>query len=552
MPKFKNPPQGGEKYICLTLFLTMMMSVVSAVAMIYSIVIIYLPSKAVLESNITGPAMCTTLSLERNIDSIEFCHNWSSCEEWCLSKSNKECSHVFAAARTMGTEIYLEGCDLTDAHFIDHKCNILEDEEDFNCKLFPSEKDSDGNTGTGDKDICLGFDNLQVQCTSGICKNYSSVYQCEFSNRLTDIENDWSDNGWDRGYCHCRNCKDESVAYPGNCPETISKCNRERPYDYYDNATVREYCEHVPCATCKKICHQRGQCFDMASRRDPTVIGTDAFGNPKKEYYDCSGGYCVEIYNLTCERRCDELEFNMKEKNTVIFSGERIIVADCSARSTSDVSRLNSDIPGQNTLLVSCTNITVDHDANSMLAKDCVNGTWFPDNFNGGKTNYSLMAKEFGKLREDVENRVSEIDYEMDITFYNKTKLKFNMEGCSNWLSEECTTFYDFYGRDGRNYTARAIFPCFYDPHDPDYVVINFNPDKTLMLLVFFAAIPGGILCFSCIYMCGCSRFLHVSDDGHMRLRCCGKNITGIGNVPVWDPPRRAAKFAHLRNDPNT
>ena len=86
MPKFKNPPQGGEKYICLTLFLTMMMSVVSAVAMIYSIVIIYLPSKAVLESNITGPAMCTTLSLERNIDSIEFCHNWSSCEEWCLSK----------------------------------------------------------------------------------------------------------------------------------------------------------------------------------------------------------------------------------------------------------------------------------------------------------------------------------------------------------------------------------------------------------------------------------------------------------------------------------
>ena len=158
-----------------------------------------------------------------------------------------------------------------------------------------------------------------------------------------------------------------------------------------------------------QICHQRGQCFDMASRRDPTVIGTDAFGNPKKEYYDCSGGYCVEIYNLTCERRCDELEFNMKEKNTVIFSGERIIVADCSARSTSDVSRLNSDIPGQNTLLVSCTNITVDHDANSMLAKDCVNGTWFPDNFNGGKTNYSLMAKEFGKLREDVENRVSEI-----------------------------------------------------------------------------------------------------------------------------------------------
>ena len=86
MPKLQNPPQGGEKYLCLTLFCTMMLSVVSAVAIIYSIVIIYLPSKMVLESNITGPAMCTTLSMERNIDSIEFCHNWSSCEEWCLSK----------------------------------------------------------------------------------------------------------------------------------------------------------------------------------------------------------------------------------------------------------------------------------------------------------------------------------------------------------------------------------------------------------------------------------------------------------------------------------
>ena len=54
MPKLKNPPQGGEKYLCLTLFLTMFLSVVSAVAIIYSIVIIYLPSKIVLESNITG------------------------------------------------------------------------------------------------------------------------------------------------------------------------------------------------------------------------------------------------------------------------------------------------------------------------------------------------------------------------------------------------------------------------------------------------------------------------------------------------------------------
>ena len=36
----------------------------------------------------------------------------------------------------------------------------------------------------------------------------------------------------------------------------------------------------------------------------------------------------------------------------------------------------------------------------------------------------------------------------------------------------------------------RDSYPCYYDPFNPDYVVINFNPDQTLMLLIFFIAIP--------------------------------------------------------------
>lgn len=86
MPKYKNPPQGGEKYLCLTIFITMMLSVVSAVAIIYSIVIVYVPSKNVLESNFEGPTMCTTLRLEKDLVGIETCDGWTSCVEWCLSK----------------------------------------------------------------------------------------------------------------------------------------------------------------------------------------------------------------------------------------------------------------------------------------------------------------------------------------------------------------------------------------------------------------------------------------------------------------------------------
>ena len=38
-------------------------------------------------------------------------------------------------------------------------------------------------------------------------------------------------------------------------------------------------------------------------------------------------------------------------------------------------------------------------------------------------------------------------------------------------------------------------------------------------------------------------RFIEVQEDGHMRLMCCGKAVTGIGNVPKWDPPRRKHKL---------
>ena len=70
--------------------------------------------------------------------------------------------------------------------------------------------------------------------------------------------------------------------------------------------------------------------------------------------------------------------------------------------------------------------------------------------------------------------------------------MKINIEGCVNTLSKECEAFYYNYGKDGRNYTARAVYPCFYDPDDSTFVVVNFDPDQTLVILIFFIAIPFG------------------------------------------------------------
>ena len=48
---------------------------------------------------------------------------------------------MWAAARDLGTQIYWDNCDITDNDtFVDHKCNIIEDEEKLNCKLYPTEK----------------------------------------------------------------------------------------------------------------------------------------------------------------------------------------------------------------------------------------------------------------------------------------------------------------------------------------------------------------------------------------------------------------------------
>ena len=60
--------------------------------------------------------------------------------------------------------------------------------------------------------------------------------------------------------------------------------------------------------------------------------------------------------------------------------------------------------------------------SHSLITKDCVNGTWLPDNFNGGSVNYSHLMKVYGERREQERFRELQIAYEPDITIYNQTK----------------------------------------------------------------------------------------------------------------------------------
>lgn len=89
MAKLKYPPQAGEKRLCLSLFCMMMLGVISTVAIIYSIVLVYLPSIKELQADLVGPKMCTTILTQGNLTGMDVCDGWSSCTEWCLSSVGK-------------------------------------------------------------------------------------------------------------------------------------------------------------------------------------------------------------------------------------------------------------------------------------------------------------------------------------------------------------------------------------------------------------------------------------------------------------------------------
>jgi hypothetical protein len=61
-------------------------------------------------------------------------------------------------------------------------------------------------------------------------------------------------------------------------------------------------------------------------------FGVDMTRNPpepKLTYYNCQRGECTKIYNLKCQRVCDFKEFDFKDKNLVLFSGERVVMGHC-------------------------------------------------------------------------------------------------------------------------------------------------------------------------------------------------------------------------------
>lgn len=311
--------------------------------------------------------------------------------------------------------------------------------------------------------------------------------------------------------------------------------------------------------------------MDIKSRRDIILFGVDdkTEPEPRLTYYDCKHGNCSVVYDLECNRTCDEKRFDMRKSNVIMLQGERIVMASCDLKEAI----LNASQPGEQplphqstknprtwtNLMMSCSDVKIDNETGSIEASDCVNGTWLEDlspltdnreDFPYGAVDYNLLTKHYFAERSNQDRWVKRerdddgnlIAWEEDITIYNFTKLLKNQEGCVNTLAMECMDFFHRLGRDGANYTQRAVFDCYYDPTESDYVVVDYMPERTFKFLLLWSIIPAIIVTCSCIYMCTCSKLTFTGDDGHMRMFCCGKACTGIGNVIVYKPPSKNSK----------
>ncbi len=158
-----------ERVICGSLCLCLALAVLSAVAMVYLMVIIYIPSQREMTSGIGElSVMCTTVERRKIHGDIEACR-WASCSEWCLSKGGGDCTQLIVNVRANGTDVELEGC--TEA--TEKECVSLDMEalDTKNCK---------------EDHECTELSQM-FKCEDGLCHNISSVYSCFFD----DADADW-------------------------------------------------------------------------------------------------------------------------------------------------------------------------------------------------------------------------------------------------------------------------------------------------------------------------------------------------------------------------
>lgn len=300
----------------------------------------------------------------------------------------------------------------------------------------------------------------------------------------------------------------------------------------------------IPSATGEK---RGAQCRNLTSVLSCTLTTVDQakLCNDKKNckdlegLYQCEYGKCSKILPpYKCDKRC--ISIRTGAKSILVRQGDVIYTMDCKKAIATEKekemeiwplerkSRTAPDLPPM--LVMFCTNVNeVPGDKTKILMTDCFNGTLLEPGHFGNYTNITYILSSHLDATENEETLLDGgyAPLEHTLIIKNNTPLFINFEGCVNTLIlNECEKFHAEYGGDGRDLRSQSRFQCFYSPNvtqEPlDFVVLRFSRMRTILELLIAACVPVTLSIVSCLTLVICTRIIHVGDDSHFTLQCCG------------------------------
>ncbi|KAK4309326.1 hypothetical protein Pmani_019051 [Petrolisthes manimaculis] len=272
-------------------------------------------------------------------------------------------------------------------------------------------------------------------------------------------------------------------------------------------------------------------CHSRNISREAILCDDDKCEERLNGVYSCNAGSCQKLNDIKhylkhCERKCLKLE--MRERNVVIFSRERLIATSCrsidsanndSAISIEGVSSKQEWKDKKQALLLFCSQVKTakGSEAYDILTTDCFNATLKNTTDVQHLTNYMDLL-HLHKNESPVNTTDWVISPEESLRIMNNTQLRINPDGCVNSLRKECTAFFETHAHDGADGMTPDRFKCYFTDQDVEYVIGKFDPETTATMLLVTSILPATLFVIACSCLFFCSKSVGVDDEGHLKV----------------------------------
>nr|XP_045581494.1 uncharacterized protein LOC123745217 isoform X2 [Procambarus clarkii] len=405
-------------------------------------------------------------------------------------------------------------------------------------------------------ELAMGFKMTPIMCTTVEAKDLASGNKklpCNWSTcgewclskgsgTCMQINVMVRNNGSKVNFRDCVDISDDACSALDVNVTHIRYCKRGQCKDltglYYCTKDGENECRNITPAF---MCHSR------KVDRNPVQCNEEKCEDRLNGVYSCKAGKChhlkeINKYWRDCERKCTKLE--MRERNVIIFSRERLVATACSSMDSPDNSTFNTTSSIESVsnsqewrdkkvaLLIFCSYVekVTGKTTYDLLSADCFNATLGSAEDLQGLKDYMMLLQ----LHQNLGNR-SEwvIPPEHTLRVMNNTQLRINPEGCVNTLRKECTAFFETHAHDGFDGMTPDRYPCYITDKSQNFVIGKFDPQRTTTILLVATILPGCLFVLACSCLFICSKSVGVDDEGHLRVTLLQGGAAGAAKEPV-------------------